>query len=52
MFATATEDMDALTFGSSVVLRHMTASEQKYETYMYMQVRILPELLYMSLKIM
>jgi flap endonuclease-1 len=29
VFATAAEDMDALTFGSSVVLRHMTASEQK-----------------------
>ena len=30
VFATATEDMDALTFGSTVVLRHLTASEQKY----------------------
>ena len=30
MYGTATEDMDALTFGSSVVLRHLTASEQKY----------------------
>ena len=30
VFATATEDMDALTFGSSIVLRHLTASEQKY----------------------
>jgi flap endonuclease-1 len=29
VFATATEDMDALTFGSSIVLRHLTASEQK-----------------------
>lgn len=29
VFATATEDMDALTFGSTVVLRHLTASEQK-----------------------
>lgn len=29
VFAAATEDMDALTFGSSVVLRHLTASEQK-----------------------
>ena len=26
VFATASEDMDSLTFGSSVVLRHMTAS--------------------------
>ena len=33
MFATATEDMDALTFGSTVVLRHLTASEQKYVSY-------------------
>ena len=30
VFATATEDMDALTFGSSILLRHLTASEQKY----------------------
>lgn len=29
VYATATEDMDALTFGSTVVLRHLTASEQK-----------------------
>jgi len=29
VFATASEDMDSLTFGSSVVLRHMTASEAK-----------------------
>uniref|UniRef100_A0A1I7Y9V9 Flap endonuclease 1 n=1 Tax=Steinernema glaseri TaxID=37863 RepID=A0A1I7Y9V9_9BILA len=29
VFATATEDMDALTFGSSVLLRHMTFSEAK-----------------------
>ncbi|CAI8023854.1 Flap endonuclease 1 [Geodia barretti] len=29
VFATATEDMDALTFGSSILLRHLTASEQK-----------------------
>ena len=26
VFATATEDMDSLTFGSSVVLRHLTSS--------------------------
>ena len=26
VFATASEDMDSLTFGSKVVLRHMTAS--------------------------
>jgi flap endonuclease-1 len=26
VFATASEDMDSLTFGSTVVLRHMTAS--------------------------
>ncbi|CAI4231618.1 unnamed protein product [Auanema sp. JU1783] len=29
VFATATEDMDALTFGSNVLLRHMTFSEAK-----------------------
>ncbi|KAK9884016.1 hypothetical protein WA026_004951 [Henosepilachna vigintioctopunctata] len=29
VFATATEDMDALTFGSSVLLRHMTFSEAR-----------------------
>uniref|UniRef100_A0A915K2N7 Flap endonuclease 1 n=1 Tax=Romanomermis culicivorax TaxID=13658 RepID=A0A915K2N7_ROMCU len=29
VFATATEDMDALTFGSSVLLRHLTFSEAK-----------------------
>ena len=30
VFATATEDMDALTFGSSVLLRNLTASEARY----------------------
>lgn len=30
VFATATEDMDGLTFGTSVLLRHLTASEAKY----------------------
>ncbi|XP_064398487.1 flap endonuclease 1-like [Halichondria panicea] len=29
VYATATEDMDCLTFGSSVMLRHLTASEAK-----------------------
>ncbi|XP_067870241.1 flap endonuclease 1 isoform X1 [Heterodontus francisci] len=29
VYAAATEDMDALTFGTSVLLRHMTASEAK-----------------------
>lgn len=29
MYATATEDMDALTFGSNVLLRHMTFSEAR-----------------------
>ncbi|EGD75391.1 flap endonuclease-1 [Salpingoeca rosetta] len=29
VFATATEDMDALTFGTSVLLRHMTFSEAR-----------------------
>jgi len=29
VFATASEDMDSLTFGSSVVLRHLTSSEAK-----------------------
>lgn len=29
VFATATEDMDALTFGSNVLVRHMTFSEAR-----------------------
>lgn len=29
IFATATEDMDALTFGSDIVLRHLTFSEAR-----------------------
>lgn len=29
VYGTATEDMDALTFGSSVLLRHMTFSEAR-----------------------
>jgi hypothetical protein len=29
VFATATEDMDALTFGANVLLRHMTFSEAR-----------------------
>ncbi len=29
VYATATEDMDSLTFGSSVLLRHLTYSEAK-----------------------
>ena len=29
VFATATEDMDALTFGSKILLRHLTFSEAK-----------------------
>ncbi|XP_059806693.1 flap endonuclease 1 [Hypanus sabinus] len=29
VYAVATEDMDALTFGTSILLRHMTASEAK-----------------------
>uniref|UniRef100_A0A8C6TC06 XPG-I domain-containing protein n=1 Tax=Neogobius melanostomus TaxID=47308 RepID=A0A8C6TC06_9GOBI len=29
VFATATEDMDGLTFGTNVMLRHLTASEAK-----------------------
>lgn len=29
VFATATEDMDALTFGSSIMLRHLTFSEAR-----------------------
>uniref|UniRef100_A0A1B0GI47 Flap endonuclease 1 n=1 Tax=Lutzomyia longipalpis TaxID=7200 RepID=A0A1B0GI47_LUTLO len=29
VFATATEDMDALTFGSSLLLRHLTSSEAR-----------------------
>ena len=30
VYATGTEDMDALTFGSSVLLRHLTFSEARY----------------------
>ena len=30
MFAVGTEDMDALTFGSNVLLRHLTFSEARY----------------------
>lgn len=29
VYGTATEDMDALTFGSSILLRHMTFSEAR-----------------------
>lgn len=29
VFATATEDMDALTFGTNILLRHLTSSEAK-----------------------
>lgn len=29
VFATGTEDMDSLTFGSTVVLRHLTFSEAR-----------------------
>lgn len=29
IYATATEDMDALTFGSNILLRHMTFSEAR-----------------------
>lgn len=29
VYATATEDMDALTFGSTILVRHMTFSEAK-----------------------
>lgn len=29
VYATATEDMDALTFGSNVLLRHLTFSEAR-----------------------
>lgn len=30
VYATATEDMDGLTFGTTVLMRHLTASEAKY----------------------
>ena len=30
VYATATEDMDALTFGSNVLLRNLTASEARW----------------------
>ena len=40
VFATATEDMDGLTFGTNVLLRHLTASEAKYgcspQTFRYL----------------
>lgn len=29
VYATATEDMDSLTFGSNIMLRHLTTSEAK-----------------------
>ena len=29
VYGVATEDMDSLTFGSSIMLRHLTASEAK-----------------------
>uniref|UniRef100_A0A4W5JUE2 Flap endonuclease 1 n=1 Tax=Hucho hucho TaxID=62062 RepID=A0A4W5JUE2_9TELE len=35
VFATATEDMDGLTFGTGVLLRHLTASEAKYYCSFY-----------------
>lgn len=33
VYATATEDMDGLTFGTGVLLRHLTASEAKYVSF-------------------
>ena len=30
VYATGTEDMDALTFGSTVLLRHLTFSEARF----------------------
>ena len=33
MYATATEDMDALTFGTTVLLRNLTASESRYAIF-------------------
>ena len=33
VYATATEDMDCLTFGSAIQLRYLTASEAKYIRY-------------------
>lgn len=41
VYATATEDMDGLTFGTSVLLRHLTASEAKYE-WMAVKSYIIP----------
>ena len=35
VYATATEDMDSLTFGSNVMLRHLTTSEAKYEEVLH-----------------
>ena len=32
VYATGTEDMDALTFGSKVLLRHLTFSEARYNS--------------------
>lgn len=43
-FAVGTEDMDALTFGSTTVLRHLTFSEARWvdvEMMMMMTTRVL-----------
>lgn len=34
VYGTATEDMDALTFGTNVLLRHMTFSEARSDKYL------------------
>lgn len=33
VYATGTEDMDALTFGTNVQLRHLTVAESRYWLY-------------------
>lgn len=35
VYATATEDMDSLTFGSNIMLHHLTASEAKLVAMWY-----------------
>lgn len=48
MYATATEDMDALTFGSPVLLRHMTFSEARKMPIQEFQLETVLETMEMS----
>ena len=50
VFATGTEDMDALTFGSSILLRHLTFSEARYHDLLTNLVFV-KESMYMSLSL-